>query len=47
MPVPYNPMCLMHGLNTEMAPVTETVPFNTVRLMIAKIWYPFISLLLP
>lgn len=26
-------------LNTEIRPITETVPFNTMRLMVAKIWH--------
>ena len=34
---PYTPVPLMCVLNTEMAHITETAPFRTVRLMVVKI----------
>lgn len=39
MPALYNPVRLMCMLNTEIAPLTVTVPFNKVRLMVVKIRY--------
>lgn len=40
---PYNPMRLMYVFNAEIVLVTETAPFKTVRLMVAKMWYLFVS----
>lgn len=37
--MPFNPVRLMNVSNTEIAPVTATSPFNTVRLMVTKILY--------
>lgn len=36
MPVPYKSVQLMHVLNAEIVPVTVTVPFNTVQIIIVK-----------
>lgn len=36
---PYRPVRLMYVLNTETAPVTESTPFNPVRLVVGKIRY--------
>ena len=43
MPAPYGPVRLMYLLNTEKAPVTETVPYNPVRPMVVKIRYIYMT----
>lgn len=43
MPVTYTPVHLMYVLNIEIASVTETAPFNTVRFMVVKIWCIYIE----